>query len=993
MRLAFAGFEIDRESGQLLRAGVAVPLEPRALDVLCYLAERAGRVVARDELVSEVWRVNALSEGVLATTISKLRKALGQAASAREPIETVRGRGYRLRAQMRAESVGVPRGADPHHAPRAYTADPFVGRETVLSALAELIERAASGEGQLALISGEAGMGKTRTLNELAERARARGFAVWEGVASENASAYWPWVEVLRAARAQLGAHDFREAVPADARALLPLLPVERAAARVQAEAETQVSRFQLFDELARFLGAVSTRGACLVVLDDLHWADVASIDLLTHVAQSARRQPLLLLASVRDGDPPASAAHTSALRRLARVATRIPLIGLSVEAVSELMSTLQGGKPNAAGAAQALTARSHGNPLFVRQILGLLTQRGSRTDAATFANMKLPAAVRDVIRQRLAGLPDAAKALLNAASVVGHELDASLLAELLCQSVVETLAAIAAARQAGVLELHSVIPQRFVFSHDLLRAVLYDDLDPLTSGAFHAKLSLLLPSRAATGDARALSVLAHHALRAVPAQLETCVLHCQRAAAAARDMSSFEAAAALLSQALEKITREGGALPMRCELLCALGLDQFCAGDFRSAWQSLSQAAELAHQLADAALLTRTVCDLADWSLLGIGSRSELRERFEHALRLVADQKPELRALLLAHRAEMEVELAMAERCALLDEAEALSAQHASPEVLIEIAVCRVSLRHATRLADNRAAATRARSLMKEHPRAARTPYRSMWWLDVDFSDYYCALSACDLDGADRAAAHCRETAAGSQISAHALVAELIPIGRALGDGRLEALAQLLSRLQRQVQRLGQVSSEVGTLGFAIAGYYQVRLADARGELSAWRGDFLQLAAPSALRSSARAVVTVWLAWLSVKTSKHDGARALLAALPQEVLAQMPTRYGELGLACLLAETYCELGEREAAARLLTQLSPHAELNAVGPCADYYGAVAHYLGLLTATLGDDAAALSYFERAAALNERLRMPFQLARTERERARIVARCSM
>jgi DNA-binding winged helix-turn-helix (wHTH) protein len=257
MRLRFDGFEIDPEEGRLLRNGVEVPLERRSFEMLCYLATHPGRLIEKQELLSHVWQVRSLSRGVLASTLAKLRKALGQAANQREPIETVHGRGYRFhgvvqRAQARPtnESEAVP-------ASRASRARPFVGRKQALETLAKALEQAACGHGQLLLLVGDAGIGKTRMLEELSPRAQQHGFSIWEGSSHDGAGAppYWPWVEILRKAQQELPAP--KSHVPTDCAALCLLWP-ELVESSVVADAGAPSTRFRLFDELSRFLGSAS---------------------------------------------------------------------------------------------------------------------------------------------------------------------------------------------------------------------------------------------------------------------------------------------------------------------------------------------------------------------------------------------------------------------------------------------------------------------------------------------------------------------------------------------------------------------------------------------------------------------------------------------------------------------------------------------------------------------------------------------------------------
>ena len=249
MRLVFDGFEIDPEGCQLWRGGAEVALEPRALDLLCYLATRPGQLVRKADLLADVWDAKTLSDGVLSNTIGKLRRALGQDSHEDTPIETVRGRGYRWRALAQAPPLSA---AEP--APPREPAAGFVGRRTVLDEFAKALERAT---GLKLCLVGETGIGKTRALAELARLARARAATVWCGGAYDGAwrlsASPWPWIEILRAARAELTELAWERHLPRDPRGLARLVP-EFVSAPRSADDDEQAERFRIFDEVSRFL-------------------------------------------------------------------------------------------------------------------------------------------------------------------------------------------------------------------------------------------------------------------------------------------------------------------------------------------------------------------------------------------------------------------------------------------------------------------------------------------------------------------------------------------------------------------------------------------------------------------------------------------------------------------------------------------------------------------------------------------------------------------
>lgn len=246
------------------------------LDLLCYLAEHPGRLIRKDELITQVWNATVLSDSVLSNTVAKLRKALGQGARDREPIETVHGRGYRFHAMPKSRRAIEP------NAPPVRT-EPFVGRHANIAQLDTVLAEVERGAGRLVLLSGEARIGKSRTLDELDSHAAAHEFSAWRGVAYAGgvAPAYWPWVEIVRAALAE---PESRRHVPSDSWAITSLVP-ELLESDIRSD-DAHALRLRLFDELMRWFAAASVHRPCLIAIDDLQWADVASVELLDHLAR-----------------------------------------------------------------------------------------------------------------------------------------------------------------------------------------------------------------------------------------------------------------------------------------------------------------------------------------------------------------------------------------------------------------------------------------------------------------------------------------------------------------------------------------------------------------------------------------------------------------------------------------------------------------------------------------------------------------------------------
>lgn len=964
-RLQYDGFEIDPDGCQVYRGEVEVALEPRTFDLLLYFVARPERLISRDELVARVWQARALSEGVLASTVAKLRKALGQAPEAREPLETVRGRGYRWHARPQA--------------PVSAAEDPFVARAAPLARMLEALERAAAGTGQLILVSGEAGMGKTRLLRELEKRARAGGWSVWRGAGHDGVAtpAYWPWVEILRAAYLQLTESGWRRHRPREHAALAQLVPELDEVSTSGALAAPQTLRFRLFDELTRFVQSCSREAPCLIAIDDLHWADVATFELLAYAAGALERHPVVLVAALRPYEI-VDGAVLNVLQRLQRSAATVAIEGLSDSEVGELIAALDGEHAGSVAALrQGLFARTQGNPLFVRETLRLLRQQPGRS----LTELELPPVVRGVIARRIALLGDDTQRVLTAAAVAGTEFDAYAVAELLERPLEHVLHALEPARQMRIVEPAGA--WQFVFTHGLVRDVLYAALGSAQAGALHGRLARALAGRGAAVDARQLVAVAHHFSLAVPSELAASVTHGLTAAAVTRASSGYEAAAAILARVVRKHESESDDLLERCELLLALASDLSCAGDMRAAWQSLQRGSELARQLGAAELLARFAFALAPWLEYGGGDDGYVRALQLEVLQSLGAGAPGLRARLLAQRARLELERPWAERVVWLDEAERLAGPEPTPELERQLAYARAMIHVPQHLAGTQQAVARFRVLDAQAPAQHSDPLQLREAINVELRAYTSALAACDLPIAERALVHARALAREMHTMNIDYMLDLVEAGRALATGQLATLEACAHRLRESSSSGG--GFELAWKRYGILLLYELGLLDGPRMPREQVRQHVPTMTP--LPSHRRLEGELFLAWMYVKLGDHAAAQSELAGIDPELVARMPLRLEHLAPLCMLSETQLQLADHAGVERLLVQLEPFAGLNAIGPTFDYLGSVAHYLGQLTASLGRRAEACRYLEEAEAVNARLGMPLQLARTRTALARV------
>jgi DNA-binding winged helix-turn-helix (wHTH) protein len=254
MRFVWGECELDREARVLTRAGAQVRTQPLVLDLLLLLLQHRGRVVSEERLRASLWPDTRVTDASLRRLLKETRRAIGDDGERQEQIQTVRGRGIRFAAPVETRD-----GWDTS----------FVGRTDVLAALEQKLEEVAGGLGGVTLLSGPAGMGKTRTLAELQARAAVRGFRILYGTGRAGAQedAFHPWLEALR----EVDAHG--------------LLPAGRDRERDSRPAMGDTRRFEAFRAFAQGLIQTSHQAPLLIGLDDLQLADHDTIALLRFVA------------------------------------------------------------------------------------------------------------------------------------------------------------------------------------------------------------------------------------------------------------------------------------------------------------------------------------------------------------------------------------------------------------------------------------------------------------------------------------------------------------------------------------------------------------------------------------------------------------------------------------------------------------------------------------------------------------------------------------
>jgi DNA-binding winged helix-turn-helix (wHTH) protein/predicted ATPase len=525
---AFGEFVLDTRLFQLRRGGLHVPMEPKVFDVLRYLVEHADRVVTKHELLDALWHGESVSESVLPTNVNALRRALGQERGARAPIETVHGRGYRFATKVTRQAPAASEPADPvqtdapSHRADDTSEGPFVGQQVVQSRLKRAVVRALAGQGQICILRGDAGIGKTRIAHDIVQLLRSYGADAWVGGCPEGVGTppLWIWQEVLRSARAVEGTAALKRLLSAGSAGEVPQLLAAWLDEQDHALlALSERDRFRMHDALLRLISTAAKLRPKVLWLEDLHHADDASGQVLRLLAPHLEQLPVLVICTVRSRDDLTVALpvqrHVDDLARLS-YCQRIHVPPLELEDTRALVTALLGAA-QADDLSQLVHQKSSGNPLFIREIVDTFAAHGRLDDLGALRGLTPSDAIRHVLRRRVQRLgPSDAKAL-EALSVLTTDLDVALAGELSGLTSEALYGMLQRAEQARLLVR---VPERLAsyrFVHSLLRETLYTELDLSQKRALHLRAARCLENREAVSGFVLAREIAHHLVQALP--------------------------------------------------------------------------------------------------------------------------------------------------------------------------------------------------------------------------------------------------------------------------------------------------------------------------------------------------------------------------------------------------------------------------------------------------------------------------------------------
>jgi class 3 adenylate cyclase len=856
----------------------------------------------------------------------------------------------------------------------------MVGRETELAALTSAYDQATSGQARVVMVVGEPGIGKTRLLEEAATYASLRGAAVCWGHCYEGelGVAYAPFVEAFRTYVRARSDEELRSELSVGAPEVATLVSELRLRfgdLPPSPPLEGDGERMRLFEGVTTFLHNATAAQPMVLLLEDLHWSDKASLLLLQYLARNLRRDRLLIVATYRDVEldrthPLADAI--SALRH-ERLYERVLLRGLSAEEVKALIDAIDD-QDSPLAFARTIHQETEGNPFFVAEILRHLAEIGAISkvggtwvgDAEAIAE-NLPEGVREVIGRRLSRLSDEANDMLSVAAAMPGGFVPEIVATVLGTNEDDMLDLLDEALAAQVLKERREQRGTYEFSHALIRQTLYGEASTPRRVRLHRQIALALEATPGSAD---IGELAFHWFQGAPGgktEIDKAVDYATQAAERASDQAAHEEGARFYDMALQALDlAEDVDEERRAELLLGFGTACQTGGDAERAQVALAAAAQLARNVGNPRLLARVALAAASYQYGGV-HQPELNALLEEAAAGLGEGDEALRARVLATGA---VQYAFVDHDRLVAlSAEALALARHSEDPSASADVLTILTRFLPMGAEEIAQALEVASLSEE---ARDYTHAIQAWVTVFTGGFL----AGDREAIDTAANNTSRLASmtrspvymgqavmhrcvigaleGRFAEADELAAELLILGRRIRDlGMVAGVGAVILPVRREQGRLGELESATRRAGGlpGVGIHYRACLAQMLCELG-----------------------------------RHTEAADCFEHLATDGFAAIPNDLLRTWSLCALAEVTVALDDKERAAVLLDLLRPMAGRAAMMSGVSYYGAVDRYLGILEICLGRCDEAVADLEEALAYNERMRARPWSTRTRYDLAR-------
>ncbi|MGO9451718.1 MAG: ATP-binding protein [Candidatus Binataceae bacterium] len=844
---------------------------------------------------------------------------------------------------------------------------PLIGRVRERMRLIAGLDAALSGRAGLAMLSGEAGIGKTRLAEEVAGEAQTRGiFTAWGRCDEEGgAPPYWPWIQVIRCCLKRFGdspaGFDLNGPGAETILAAMPNL-VGGSSQRLRTprenphdQNELEAVRFQLFDSIATRLLRLSQQHPLVIIFDDLHAADEASLLLLRFVAKQAGHARMFVVATYRDFEVRLAPEGEPIFADLARMAESLPLGGMTGEEVGEFIQLFCGHLP-ARAMSDRLRRTTNGNPFFVREIVRLMFAEGDEAalEGGTSESFKIPDGVRVTIQRRFGFLPTSSLPILNAAAVIGrrfHAADLERITGVDFDTVISTLEKMII---AGVMVKENVALGAFQFSHPLFAESLYQSLGPTERMTLHLKIAETIEQYDAKPDA---AELAWHYSRSLPlGRAENAVKFSRVAAERAQNALAYQDAAVFYATALTALAAiPGETRESRCELLLGLGESQYLAGQFERFRATFEEALEISRALGNPRLFAKAVLGFNSLPFeAGTGGESVVRLH-EEALQMLGESETSLRVKLLGELAECLGRLGWSgdrQSSELTMQAVELARRFKAPETLAEALFGRYfSLRGPDDMAQRLALSEELTKIVDTN-RLVGWSFRTLYYRGADLLEAgderaWRELEALQRDGAAR--------------TAHHGIVEATEAMRAL-------MEQPLERAEHAVQRAFDIGRERPTsLARQI---FNIQLFALRREQGRSH-ELEQSLRRATTRSPEQPLSRCALALAYAENGRRAEAIEQFDQVAASGFAQGHRDFQWLVSMSWLAEVCACVSDAVRARQIYEVLKEYADRVAVVGALLCLGSVSRYLGLLAMTGASLADAQRHFEAGLQANKRL----------------------
>jgi class 3 adenylate cyclase len=921
--------------------------------------------------VAPSWHNGAVSPGLDHLVLAMLAKDAGdRPASATVVLETLRGI-----AAVPVEEIPAP-GARA----RLPTVGRMVGREAELTALTTAFDQAASGQARVVMVVGEPGIGKTRLLEEAATYASVRGAAVCWGHCYEGelGVAYSPFVEAFRTYVRERSDEELRSELSVGAPEVATLvsdLRLRLIDLPPSPPLEGDAERMRLFEGVTNFLHNAAAAHPIVLLLEDLHWSDKASLLLLQYLARNLRRDRLLIVGTYRDVELDRTHPLADAISSLRheRLYERVLLRGLSPEEVKALIDSIDD-QDSPLDFARTIHQETEGNPFFVAEILRNLIETGAISrvgdtwvgDAEAIAE-NLPEGVKEVIGRRLSRLSEHTNAMLSVAAAMPGGFVPEVVAIVLGTGEEEFLDLLDEALEAQVLKERREQRGRYEFSHALIRQTLYGEASTPRRVRLHRQIALALESNPASTE---LGELAFHWFQGAPGgrtEIDKAVHYATQAAERASDQAAHDESARYYDMALQALDlSEDFDEELRANLLLGFGSACRRGGDAEHAGAALAEAAQLARNVENPRLFAHVALATAGYQYGGL-RQPELVALIEEAVNGLGEGEDALRAHLLATLARGYAFVDHARLVALSDEALDAAKRSGDPGALADALTA--TSRFMSTSAEEIAQALEIARLSEE----ARDYVRAIqsWQTVFNGGHFEGDRHEIDLalDNMSRLANMSRSPVnLGLALMCRSMVAGL--------EGRFDEVDELAA----EILTLGRRLRDRGM----VAGVGAVVLPVRREQ---GRLDELEMATRRTIELSPVGVAyRVCLTQILCELGRHTEAADHFEALSADHFDAIPHDLLHTWSLCALSEVAAALDDVQRAPVLIDLLRPMAGTAAMMSGVCFYGAVDRYLGIQEICLHRYDEAVKDLEAALTFHERMRANAWSARTQYDLAR-------